>query len=136
MSASASLWPWGTNWLRVRPSSNTVPAGRPRAFPTPAPLARRAIRVRRGGWSGAGFWMFIWAVPRRCYSMAVRTAQERRLAIDTLQHVNIRCIDAAASRDFYVQVIGLKEGYRPPFNFPGHWLYLGEVAVIHLVQKP
>jgi catechol 2,3-dioxygenase-like lactoylglutathione lyase family enzyme len=58
------------------------------------------------------------------------------MPLETLQHVNIRCADAAASRDFYVGVIGLTEGYRPPFNFPGHWLYLGDVAVIHLVQKP
>ena len=58
------------------------------------------------------------------------------MPIETLQHVNIRCADARASRDFYVEVIGLKEGYRPPFPFPGHWLYLGEVPVIHLVQKP
>jgi catechol 2,3-dioxygenase-like lactoylglutathione lyase family enzyme len=58
------------------------------------------------------------------------------MPLDALQHVNIRCADARASRDFYVDVIGLKEGYRPPFNFPGHWLYLGDVAVIHLVQKP
>ncbi len=58
------------------------------------------------------------------------------MPLDALQHVNIRCADASASRDFYVDVIGLKEGYRPPFNFPGHWLYLGDVAVIHLVQKP
>lgn len=58
------------------------------------------------------------------------------MPLESLQHVNIRCADAAASRDFYVKVVGLKEGYRPPFNFGGHWLYLGEVAVIHLVQKP
>jgi len=58
------------------------------------------------------------------------------MPLDALQHVNIRCADARASRDFYVDVIGLAEGYRPPFNFPGHWLYLGDVAVIHLVQKP
>jgi catechol 2,3-dioxygenase-like lactoylglutathione lyase family enzyme len=58
------------------------------------------------------------------------------MPLDALQHVNIRCADAQATRDFYVEAIGLKEGYRPPFGFPGHWLYLGEVAVIHLVQKP
>lgn len=58
------------------------------------------------------------------------------MPLNALQHVNIRCANAGASRDFYVDVIGLKEGYRPPFNFPGHWLYLGDVAVIHLVQKP
>ena len=58
------------------------------------------------------------------------------MPVETLQHVNIRCVNAQASRDFYVAAIGLKEGPRPPFDFPGHWLYLGETAVIHLVQKP
>jgi catechol 2,3-dioxygenase-like lactoylglutathione lyase family enzyme len=58
------------------------------------------------------------------------------MPIEALQHVNIRCADVRASRDFYVEAIGLKEGPRPPFPFPGHWLYLGDVAVIHLVQKP
>ncbi|HEX3756990.1 MAG TPA: VOC family protein [Rhizomicrobium sp.] len=58
------------------------------------------------------------------------------MPLESLQHVNIRCADARASRNFYVEVIGLTEGPRPPFPFPGHWLYLGDVPVIHLVQKP
>jgi len=39
-------------------------------------------------------------------------------------------------RDFYVDVLGLHVGWRPPFNFPGYWLYLGERAVLHLVETP
>ena len=27
-------------------------------------------------------------------------------------------------------------GWRPPFDFPGYWLYLGEQAVLHLVGVP
>lgn len=39
----------------------------------------------------------------------------------------------AEVRDFYVEVVGLAEGWRPDFGFPGHWLYAGERAVLHLM---
>jgi catechol 2,3-dioxygenase-like lactoylglutathione lyase family enzyme len=52
-----------------------------------------------------------------------------------LQHINIRCADVAASRHFYVALLGLKEGPRPPFESQGYWLYLGDEPVVHLVQK-
>jgi catechol-2,3-dioxygenase len=53
-----------------------------------------------------------------------------------LNHYNIRAGQPLIGRirDFYVDVIGLHEGWRPPFNFPGHWLYAGETAVLHLVE--
>lgn len=37
-----------------------------------------------------------------------------------------------ALRDFYARVLGLREGPRPDFDFPGHWLYCGGAAVVHL----
>lgn len=52
------------------------------------------------------------------------------------QHVNIRCVDAGRSRDFYVTLLGLREGSRPPFASRGFWLYLGDQPVVHLVQRP
>ncbi len=52
--------------------------------------------------------------------------------IERLDHVNIAARDIGATRDFYVDVIGLKVGDRPPFTFPGYWLYDDRVAVIHL----
>jgi catechol-2,3-dioxygenase len=53
-----------------------------------------------------------------------------------LNHYNIRAGQPLIGRvrDFYVDVIGLAEGWRPPFDFPGHWLYAGESAVLHLVE--
>ncbi len=33
---------------------------------------------------------------------------------------------------FYTQVLALREGPRPDFDFPGHWLYAGDRAVVHL----
>ena len=46
--------------------------------------------------------------------------------IKRVDHYSIRTHDLEASRRFYTEVIGLKEGPRPPFNFPGYWLYSGE----------
>jgi catechol 2,3-dioxygenase-like lactoylglutathione lyase family enzyme len=57
------------------------------------------------------------------------------MPVRTLQHINIRCIDADAARDFYVALLGLRAGPRPPFRSHGHWLYLGDTPVVHLVQK-
>jgi catechol 2,3-dioxygenase-like lactoylglutathione lyase family enzyme len=46
-------------------------------------------------------------------------------------HINIRSTDLEATRDFLVRLLGLVDGYRPPFDFPGHWLYLGNTPIIH-----
>lgn len=39
------------------------------------------------------------------------------------------------SRDFYVDVLGFVEGERPPFPFPGYWLYCGKTAVVHVIGE-
>ncbi len=56
------------------------------------------------------------------------------MGVQALEHVTIRCADLKATRDFYVELIGLAEGARPDFPFRGHWLYLGGVPVVHLVD--
>ena len=57
------------------------------------------------------------------------------MAVDALQHINLRSADVERSREFYVDVIGLEVGPRPPIASVGYWLYLGTVPVIHLVQQ-
>ena len=57
------------------------------------------------------------------------------MPVDALQHINIRTTDVERTRDFYVRVLGLRVGDRPPFTSTGYWLYLGTEPVIHLVQK-
>jgi catechol 2,3-dioxygenase-like lactoylglutathione lyase family enzyme len=52
-----------------------------------------------------------------------------------LDHVNVRCSDLSATKAFFETVVGLKEGARPDFPFPGHWLYSGDQAVVHLVEQ-
>jgi catechol 2,3-dioxygenase-like lactoylglutathione lyase family enzyme len=56
------------------------------------------------------------------------------MPVQALEHVTIRCVDLKATRDFYVDLIGLTEGARPDFPFKGYWLYLGGIPVVHLVE--
>jgi catechol 2,3-dioxygenase-like lactoylglutathione lyase family enzyme len=36
-------------------------------------------------------------------------------------------------RDFYCDVVGLTEGFRPVFERFGFWLYIGDKDVLHLI---
>jgi len=59
------------------------------------------------------------------------------MAIEKLAHYSIRTTDLEASRVFYTEVLGFRVGYRPPFDFPGIWLYLGEdereYGTVHII---
>ncbi len=55
-----------------------------------------------------------------------------------LNHVSIRTLDVAACERFYSGVLGLVSGPRPPFPFPGAWLYAADTsdysnAVLHII---
>jgi len=57
------------------------------------------------------------------------------MRVTHIDHYNIRLrpSDLAAVRNFYVDGLGLTEGPRPNFGFPGYWLYGGaEAAILHL----
>ena len=60
------------------------------------------------------------------------------MPLGTLQHFTIEPQDLERSKDFYVDVLGLEVGNRPPVHFPGYWLYSGGVATVHLMgtRKP
>ena len=59
------------------------------------------------------------------------------MAIQTLAHYSVRTTRLEASRHFYVDVLGFREGFRPPFDFPGLWLYKGDdeaqYGVVHII---
>ena len=55
------------------------------------------------------------------------------MAIDGMNHFTVLTRDLDATRNFYVAILGLKEGYRPPLGFPGTWLYAGAQPVLHVV---
>ena len=54
--------------------------------------------------------------------------------INSLDHINIRTADLAGTRAFFTDVLGLSEGWRPAFPFPGAWLYAGAKDVVHLIE--
>lgn len=53
--------------------------------------------------------------------------------IKGLNHFTVLSSDLEKSKQFYIDVLGLQEGYRPPFAFPGAWLYAGEQAILHIM---
>jgi catechol 2,3-dioxygenase-like lactoylglutathione lyase family enzyme len=56
------------------------------------------------------------------------------MAIRGIDHVNIGTARLEDTKRFFLDVLGLSEGWRPPFAFNGAWLYAGETAVVHLVE--
>jgi catechol 2,3-dioxygenase-like lactoylglutathione lyase family enzyme len=56
----------------------------------------------------------------------------------SLNHFSIRTTDIDATRIFYESVLGLTIGPRPPFPFPGLWMYNGDHgnvanAMVHVI---
>jgi catechol 2,3-dioxygenase-like lactoylglutathione lyase family enzyme len=47
----------------------------------------------------------------------------------SLNHYSIRTTDLQACERFYCGLLGLVVGPRPPFPFPGLWLYSGDTTV-------
>ena len=54
-----------------------------------------------------------------------------------LAHFSVRTTALDQLRKFYTDVLGFRNGFRPPFKFPGHWLYRGgdeaDFGVVHLI---
>lgn len=55
------------------------------------------------------------------------------LQIQKLHHVNIHTTNVERLVDWYTRILDMPAGARPPFPFPGAWLYCGDTAVVHLV---
>ncbi len=49
-----------------------------------------------------------------------------------LDHINIRTNDLEKVKDTLIAILGLEVGARPPFPFPGYWLYGNGRAIVHL----
>lgn len=50
-----------------------------------------------------------------------------------LDHVTIVTHDLERARRFFVDVVELREGARPPLGVDGHWLYDDSQKAVHLV---
>lgn len=55
------------------------------------------------------------------------------MSLSSLDHCSIRTVKLDRTREFYVDILGMTDGDRPEFPFPGAWLYVDGVAVVHLV---
>ena len=54
------------------------------------------------------------------------------MSMQSLDHFLVYASDLEVTKNFYVDTLGLELGVRPPFEFPGYWLYLEGRAVVHL----
>ena len=50
-----------------------------------------------------------------------------------MNHFTVLTDDVPRTVQFYRDLLGLEEGPRPQFGFPGAWLYSGGVAILHLI---
>jgi len=55
------------------------------------------------------------------------------MEIELLHHVSLNVADLDRSRRFYLEILGLREIPRPPFNFPGAWFQVGAKQQLHLI---
>ncbi|WP_316231206.1 VOC family protein [Bradyrhizobium sp. SZCCHNR1051] len=56
------------------------------------------------------------------------------VSVGVLDHFNIRTRNLAETVRFYEDVLGLENGARPNFAFPGAWMYSEGRPVVHLVD--
>ncbi|MGY8997511.1 MAG: VOC family protein [Alphaproteobacteria bacterium] len=54
------------------------------------------------------------------------------MAVHGVDHINICTANLDRCRAFYCGVLGFEEGYRPPFDSPGAWLYAGDAPLVHV----
>ena len=57
------------------------------------------------------------------------------MPITQMQHYMVLSKDLEKTRRFYCDVLGLRTGPRPPFDFEGLWIYVGDVAVVHVAGQ-
>ena len=58
------------------------------------------------------------------------------MKVINLDHFNIRAPKEKLSevKEFYIDVMGFKEGFRPKLSGAGQWLYAGANAIVHLSE--
>jgi catechol 2,3-dioxygenase-like lactoylglutathione lyase family enzyme len=54
------------------------------------------------------------------------------MPLQHLQHFLIQTGDLETTKDWYVDVLGMRVGPHPDFKFPVYWLYMGDADVLHL----
>jgi catechol 2,3-dioxygenase-like lactoylglutathione lyase family enzyme len=54
------------------------------------------------------------------------------MPLSHIEHILVAADDIDATRDWYARVLGMRSGPHPDFGFPVHWMYLGDVDVVHI----
>jgi len=58
------------------------------------------------------------------------------MAVAAMNHFTVLSDDLEATRRFYCDLFGFKVGWRPPFQFPGWWLYAeGDTPILHVIHR-
>jgi catechol 2,3-dioxygenase-like lactoylglutathione lyase family enzyme len=56
------------------------------------------------------------------------------MALTGMEHYLVLTSDLDATRDFYQDALGMAQGFRPQLGFPGYWMYIGPMPVIHIAE--
>jgi catechol 2,3-dioxygenase-like lactoylglutathione lyase family enzyme len=56
------------------------------------------------------------------------------VALTALEHYLVLTANLDATRDFYQDALGMRQGFRPLLGFPGYWMYIGATPVIHIAE--
>ena len=54
------------------------------------------------------------------------------MPLSHIEHFLVAADDIDATRDWYARVLGMTSGPHPDFGFPVHWMYVGDVDVVHI----
>jgi catechol 2,3-dioxygenase-like lactoylglutathione lyase family enzyme len=89
-----------------------------------------------------------WLTARRAYaksSMQAAAAEIRaasyqqrssRVSVAAMNHFTVLSDDLEKTRHFYCDLFGFRVGWRPPFQFPGWWLYAdGDTPILHVIHR-
>ena len=55
------------------------------------------------------------------------------MSVTAMNHFTILTDDLPATLAFYEEHLNLKPGARPPFKFPGAWLYADKDPILHVI---
>lgn len=56
------------------------------------------------------------------------------MSIQNLDHFTLRTAKVEETAAFFRDVIGLEEGWRPAFPFPGKWMYSADRPLLHIAS--
>jgi len=54
------------------------------------------------------------------------------MPLSHIEHFLVAADDIDATRDWYARVLGMRSGAHPDFGFPVHWMYLGDIDIVHI----